>query len=222
MKERGKLIVFEGVGGSGKTEQVDFAERWLKKQGIPVVVFREPGGTEAGELIRELFFKLLEKDLINSDDQLMLMSASRCILVGTEIIPNREKGKAVVLDRFDPATKAYQGYGEDGDKEKISNVSEVVEGDCKPDAIFLIDVSAETAIGRKEKMLMKGRKEDDPFDKRRIEYYQKVIEGYREMAQEGSGNIKWYVINGEPSIEEVSRKVEQVLKEIFTEELRQI
>jgi dTMP kinase len=218
-KERGKFVVFEGVGGSGKTEQTSFAERWLKERGIPVVVFREPGGTEAGELIRELFFELLDKNLIGPDEQFMLMSSSRRILVRTRIAPILDEGGHVLNDRLHPASGAYQGHAEGGNKRKISDISDIVLGPYKPDAIVFIDVSAETAIKRKGVMVMKGREEEDPFDKRRKEYYQKVVEGYREMAQGNWGGIKWYVIDGEPPIEEVSKKVEEVLKEIFIEEL---
>lgn len=42
--ERGKFIVIEGVGGSGKTTQIEHAKKILQRNGLGVVVTREPGG----------------------------------------------------------------------------------------------------------------------------------------------------------------------------------
>ena len=47
-----RFITLEGIEGSGKTTQLDFVVDFLRGHGIQVVQTREPGGTEAGELIR--------------------------------------------------------------------------------------------------------------------------------------------------------------------------
>ena len=49
----GLFIAFEGVEGAGKGTQIEHAERYLRSAGLDVLVTREPGGTEAGERIRE-------------------------------------------------------------------------------------------------------------------------------------------------------------------------
>lgn len=74
----------------------------------------------------------------------------------------------------------------------------------------MFDISADTAMKRKEE-------EDggDPFDRMTIEYYQRVIDGYKEMAKEGWGNLNWYVIDGEPSIEKVALSVRRSLDKII-------
>ena len=40
---RGKLIVFEGADGTGKTTQADLTVSWLAKKGYEVFSTREPG-----------------------------------------------------------------------------------------------------------------------------------------------------------------------------------
>ncbi|HEY9812285.1 MAG TPA: dTMP kinase, partial [Candidatus Sericytochromatia bacterium] len=54
----GKLIVFEGVEGSGKSTQIQKCQEWLQNSdrlsGTSVVVTREPGGTELGVGLRRL------------------------------------------------------------------------------------------------------------------------------------------------------------------------
>ena len=49
---RGKLIVLEGPEGVGKTTQVARLSEHLRAVQVPHVTFREPGGTELGERIR--------------------------------------------------------------------------------------------------------------------------------------------------------------------------
>ena len=51
----GKLLVFEGIDGSGKSTQIEMLSKFLKSQKQEVFVTREPGGTEFGEKCRKLF-----------------------------------------------------------------------------------------------------------------------------------------------------------------------
>ena len=56
---RGVFVTFEGIDGSGKTTQARRLYRALKKEGWPVVLLREPGGTKVAEKLRQIL--LLEK-----------------------------------------------------------------------------------------------------------------------------------------------------------------
>ena len=51
----GRLLVFEGIDGSGKSTQIEMLSNFLKAQKQEVFVTREPGGTEFGEKCRKLF-----------------------------------------------------------------------------------------------------------------------------------------------------------------------
>ncbi|MCK5896896.1 MAG: dTMP kinase, partial [Cocleimonas sp.] len=55
----GVFITFEGVEGGGKTTNIHFIADLLQKAGKKIVVTREPGGTEVGEVIRNI---LLSKE----------------------------------------------------------------------------------------------------------------------------------------------------------------
>ncbi|MEP6906104.1 MAG: dTMP kinase, partial [Gemmatimonadales bacterium] len=52
--ERGKLVVFEGCEGAGKSTQLRLLAGRLSAAGIPVVPLREPGGTPVGDSIRSI------------------------------------------------------------------------------------------------------------------------------------------------------------------------
>ena len=52
--ERGRLIVFEGPEGVGKTTQLGLLGAWLEERSIAHIRVREPGGTALGNEIRSL------------------------------------------------------------------------------------------------------------------------------------------------------------------------
>ena len=56
------FITFEGIDGCGKTTQISRFAATLRKRGIPILVTREPGGTEIGQAIRDI---LLDVDNTN-------------------------------------------------------------------------------------------------------------------------------------------------------------
>lgn len=141
---------------------------------------------------------------------MILFFASRYILVKDLIVPNLEEGKVVLSDRLYPSTGAFQGYGEGVNMENILKTAKVVFGKYKPDAVVLFDTTVETAKRRLE-----GYKGSDPFDKMSLDYFERVSEGYREMANENWGGLNWYTIDGEPSIAEVTESVARLLKDIL-------
>ena len=54
MTARGKLIVFEGAEGVGKTTQIRRLGETLTARGIRLLTVREPGGTAVGDAIRRV------------------------------------------------------------------------------------------------------------------------------------------------------------------------
>jgi len=213
MKKRGKFIVFEGVGGCGKGVQVKFVKKLLKGNRIKVITTREPGGVKSSEVIRQLIFDLRGQKLIGSEGQMVLFYAARKFWVDKVVVPSLRKGINVIADRSYTATGAYQGYGEGGDQKTILKISDVVMGQAKPDAVILLDVSVETSMERRKDI------NGDPFDKKDKKYFQKIINGYREMAKKRWGGLKWYVVDGEPSVKEVSESATKVLEKIFSRKL---
>lgn len=216
MKETGRFIVFEGVGSSGKGTQIRFAHELLLRNGFEVVTTREPGGTDGGEEIRQLIFDLRGEHLITPGEQMVLFFASRRLLVKDVILPNLVGGKVILGDRFYTSTAAYQGYAEKGDLAKIEAIIRVGLKSFKPDAIVFLDVSAGVAMERN-----KREGNDDPFDRSNVEYFERLVAGYREMAGTGWGDLRWYVVNGESTIEEVSKGVKRILENILETKLQE-
>lgn len=207
-KRKGKFIVFEGAGGCGKTTQITIIKKYLSQKKVPVLTTREPGGEKSAETIRNLIFLLKDKKLINADHQMALFSAARYFWVRKIIAPNLAKGKFIISDRTFTATGAFQGYAEGGDQKTILGISKEIMGECWPDAVIYFDVSAETSRKR-------SLKEEDAFDRESFAFVKRIVNGYRKMARENWGKIKWYTIDGEKSIPEVTEDLKKVIDKII-------
>src|SRR5690348_10426493 len=72
--QRGMFITFEGLDGCGKSTQLERLAAKLRDRGFAVTTTREPGGTPAGEKIRQL---LLDARTVSLDPyaELTLMFA---------------------------------------------------------------------------------------------------------------------------------------------------
>src|SRR5438094_8751724 len=105
----GRLIVFEGAEGAGKSTQVRLLADRLVSNGHDVVAVREPGGTVVGDEIRRILLDPTS-DIVPRTEALLFM-ASRAQLVEREIRPALDAGSIVLVDRFFLSTYAYQGDG---------------------------------------------------------------------------------------------------------------
>jgi dTMP kinase len=213
-KNEGKFIVIEGVGGCGKGTQVKNIKKLLIKNKIKVVTTREPGGIKSSEVIRKLIFDLKDRKLIEAEGQMVLFFAARKFWIEKIVKPNLAKGVNIIADRSYTTTGAYQGFAEGGDQKKILKIADVVMGNTKPDAVILLDVSASVSMKRR------SDPNGDPFDKENKMYFQKIINGYRKMAKNGWGGLKWYIVDGEPDQQEVFRSITKVLEKILGKELK--
>jgi len=174
--DKGKLIVFEGVDGSGKGTQIRLALEWMKARGLDVESHREPGGTAVGERIRAL---LLDTSLVEMAPrtEVMLFFASRVQLAQQRIIPALLAGKNVVLDRYYFSTAAYQGpFIVDG-VDRILAIAELAELP-RPDIVVCLDIDPDTAAARKSG-------EADRIEAKGLEYQRTVRDAYQTMA------IRW-------------------------------
>lgn len=164
----GKLIVIEGMDGAGKTTQIENVYNYLKEQGMDVVKFREPGGTEAGEKIREI---LLGSDL-HAYTELLLFTAARMELVMTKIIPALEEGKIILLDRFVHTTRAYQGGGRNIQHEASMMTSEIF-GNVFPDHVIYLQIPQDVVVDRRKKRFDAAKL--DTFEKQGIDFHDRVL-----------------------------------------------
>ena len=171
---RGRFITFEGIDGAGKTTQIDALERLIRSKGIEVVRTREPGGTPAGEKIREM---LLSDDMTVRTETLLFFAA-RAEHVETLIRPALERGAWVLSDRFTDATYAYQTGGKGMDGRDVEALEAWTLGGFAPDRTVLFDISPETAARRRAVRAGEG----DRFERESTAFFTRVRNAYLDRA----------------------------------------
>lgn len=144
---RGKFITFEGLDGSGKSTQVEKLARSLRAHGISVTVTREPGGTAAGEKIREVLLHSGTSGL-SPLTELALMFASRAQHIHEVILPALAEGRVVLCDRFTDSTEAYQGGGRKLGSRPVLEMHVILCGNLQPDLTVLLDNDAALSVER--------------------------------------------------------------------------
>ena len=94
-KKKPFFIVFEGVEGCGKSYQSKKLFGWLKKNKIPSILTREPGGTKSAEMIRDLilkdYFNNSSKDKFDKYTDTLLYLAARNEHIKNKILPSLKK-----------------------------------------------------------------------------------------------------------------------------------
>ena len=166
---RGLFITLEGVDGAGKSTHVQWLADRISEQGIPVIMTREPGGTELGETLREL---LLHKNM-DVGTEVLLMFAARNEHLEVLIKPALNAGTWVICDRFTDASYAYQGGGRQLGKERIAALEKWVHDDLQPDRTFLFDVPLSVAYER-----IHGGRDPDRFEQEQTEFFERTRAAY--------------------------------------------
>ena len=164
------LIVFEGVEGSGKTTQINYVSKFLKKKKIKYIKFREPGGSRNSEKIRRLI--LNSKTSFNNLTDYYLYLASRSENFEKILKKNYHK-KIILIDRFIYSTLAYQSYGMKISKKIVDMNNKYILKKIKPDLVFLHTVSKKNLIRR-----ISLRKNKNRYDKFKYNFYINVQKGF--------------------------------------------
>jgi dTMP kinase len=209
----GKLLVFEGAEGAGKTTQIRLLAEHMTTAGVACVAVREPGGTPVGDAIREI---LLDPERqITAPTEALLFMASRAELIAREIRPSLEEGKAVLLDRFFLSTYAYQIVGRGLPEEEVRAANRLATAGLVPDLTLLIDIAPSKGLQRADARGTRDRMEraDDDFHRRVAEAFRSFADPAWQRSHPECGPIK--LIDGNGDENEVFSRVVGALNATF-------
>ena len=200
------IIVFEGIEASGKSTSLKKAIKYLKKNKIKYISFREPGGTNLSEKLRQLM--LNKKSKLNNKTDLFLLMASRSENFD-KILKENYKKKVILIDRFIDSTLAYQHYGMGLDKNLILRMNNFLLGNFKPNLTFLNVVNKKNMLKR-----LKSRKNNNKYDNFKYNFYNKVQRGFLKIA---SKNKSKYLIldSNKHSLKVIENKLINKMKKIL-------
>jgi dTMP kinase len=204
---RGKFITFEGLDGSGKSTQVEKLARSLRAHGLSVTVTREPGGTPAGERIREVLLHSATAGL-SPLTELALMFASRAQHIHEVILPALAEGRIVLCDRFTDSTEAYQGGGRKLGAKPVLEMHAILCGNLQPDLTVLMDNEVAFSVERARRRNRKhkgGRSEkgaerdENRFEQESRAFFGRVRQAYLAIAHREPHRVHVINARGTPS-----------------------
>ena len=200
------LIVFEGIETSGKTTSLKKVIKYLKKNKIEHITFREPGGTNFSEKLRSLM--LNKKSKLNNKTDLFLLMASRSENID-KILKKNYKKKVVLIDRFVDSTLAYQHYGMGFDIDLILKMNNFLLGNLKPNFTFLSVVNKKNMI-----MRLKSRKNNNKYDNFKYTFYNKVQKGFLKIANKNKS--KYLILDSnKDGLKTIENKLISKIKKIL-------
>lgn len=212
----GRLITLEGGEGSGKSTQMVAIQRMLEAVGLDVVMTREPGGTPASEALRQVLLAGQFRHMGPSAEA-VLFAAARIIHLDEKILPALASGAWVVCDRFIDSTRVYQGMVDGLDPHLLDLLETVALGTMRPALTLVLDVDPEVAMQRTA--LRRGKAEADRFEAGDIARYQRIRDGFREIAAKAADRCVLIDASGDAAT--VSREVEAVIANRLFARLRQ-
>lgn len=167
-----RYIALEGVEGTGKSTVALRLADHLRSTGRDAIVVREPGGTPAGEGIREL---LLHGDHLEPWTEALLFAAQRAQLVADVVRPALAAGTWVISDRTVYSSLAYQGGGRGLGVETVRTVNAAGLLGTWPELVVLLELDPEIGLSRQSTA--------DRIGAEGVHFQQRVAETFAELAQ---------------------------------------
>ena len=203
------FITFEGIEGSGKSLQINRTQVYLQQQGLACLLTREPGGTDFGLALRKV---LLGTDGCRREPwcELLLYLADRYQHLKEVIEPALQRGLLVLSDRYQDATRAYQGAARGislSDIEKVTHLLGIIE----PDKTILLDLDPEEGLvrARLRNAASPTAAAEGRFEAEDLQFHRRVREAYMELA--GRWPQRIHVVNAAGTPDEVFSRIAPLL-----------
>jgi dTMP kinase len=213
---KGKLIVVEGIDGSGKSTQLSLLSHWLRSQGL-AVAFSE---WNSSPLVRETTRRGKKKARFTPTTFSLIHATDFADRHERYIVPMLKAGAIVCADRF-----AYTAFARDVVRGVNRNwVHNLYRFAIRPNLAFYFRVPLDVALGR----ILGGRNAIKYYEagmdlglSRNIEesfrlFQGRILEEYDAMTEE----MGFHVIDASGSIEHQQREMRRIVLEHLGNSLR--
>jgi len=213
---KGKLIVVEGIDGSGKSTQITLLSHWLRAQGY-AVAFSE---WNSSPLVRQTTRRGKKKAMFTPTTFSLIHATDFADRMESYILPLVKAGAVVCADRY-----AYTAFARDVARGASRNwVRNLYSFALRPSLTFYFRVPLDVAIGR----ILGGRDAIKYYEagmdlglSRNVEesfriFQGRILDEYEAMA----GEMGFHMIDATLSIEEQQRRMRQIVVDSLGEVLR--
>lgn len=208
-RHRGKLIVVEGIDGSGKSTQISLLSQWLRSQGLGVV-FSE---WNSSSLVRDTTRRGKKKAMFTPTTFSLIHATDFADRMERQILPPLKAGAIVCADRY-----AYTAFARDVARGVGRRwVRNLYRFAIRPNLAFYFRVPLDVALGR----ILGGRDALKYYEagmdlelSRNVEesfriFQGRIIDEYESMVRE----MDFQVIDATGSIEEQQRQMRKIMTE---------
>jgi dTMP kinase len=213
---RGKFITLEGLDGCGKSTQLERLAAVLRAQGFPVVMTREPGGTETGDKIRKLLLDTATAHL-SPLSELALMFASRAQHIKEVIQPALAEGCIVLCDRFTDSSEAYQGGGRKLGSEPVLALHHILCGDLQPELTILMDSDVAASVERARRRnrartadSSRGENDENRFEHESRAFFERVRSAYLGIAAREPQRV--VVVDARGTADDTHKRIVEIVR----------
>src|SRR5215467_12167134 len=213
---RGKLIVVEGIDGSGKSTQISLLSHWLRSQGY-AVAFSE---WNSSPLVRAATRRGKKKEMFTPTTFSLIHATDFADRMESYILPLVKAGAIVCADRY-----AYTAFARDVARGVHRNwVRNLYRFALRPNLSFYFRVPLDVALGR----ILGGRNAIKYYEagmdlglSRDVEesfriFQGRILDEYEAMAHE----LGFHIIDATQSIEEQQRQMRAIVMDQLRESIK--
>jgi dTMP kinase len=176
------FLAFEGLDGSGKSSLMTQLQKYLEQSQLTYIKTREPGGTDLGDLLRELILTK-EGPAPTPRTELLMYEASRAQHVDLVIKPALNRGDWVLCDRFSASSIAFQAGGRKISLDQVEWLNEFATEGLKPHLNILLDLTVEESQKRRQKRAFEVGEAQDRIESEAASFHERVRQGFLQQAQ---------------------------------------
>lgn len=178
------FITFEGGEGAGKTTLIDFIEKELIANHLPILRTREPGGTHLGEQIRNWLLTRGTTPICHKAELLMFLGA-RAQHIEELIAPALRSGKIVLCDRFNDSSIAYQGAGRKLGVSWVARLCKETCGEILPNLTLYLDVDPKIGLARSRGVdkVTAPKGDVDRIEAEQLQFHQDVRQAFIDISK---------------------------------------
>lgn len=212
--DTGKLIVIEGLDGTGKTTQLQLLAAHLRAQGKTVHTDAEPTGGETGKLLRRVLSGEVPCSPWATAALFLADRIEHNTRRETGILQRLQAGHTVLTDRYYYSTLAYQGL--DTDVDWVLDMHRRCPVVRMPDLVLYLHMSPEKCMER----IRRNRPEEDLEIFETTETLTAVGERFDAVFSRLKKTENIVPIDADGSIEAVAARIAEAADRIFTEDAR--